>query len=89
MVLQLEHSPKIEALRSYPAGTLDHLGQLLAMGASARPDPRRDCFYEVESDSEVFYVHIAPGNGRVLLIGIWPKLIAASSNTNFQATHAA
>jgi hypothetical protein len=84
MVLQLEHSPKIEALRSYPAGTLDRLGQLLALGAPARPDPRRESFYEVESDKEVFYVHIAPANGRVLLIGIWPKLAAS-----FHVTHAA
>ena len=57
MVLQLENMPKVEALRTYPAGTLDRLAQLLAMGVSAKADPRRECFYEVESDSEVFYVH--------------------------------
>jgi len=73
MVLQLEQSPRVEALRSYPAGTLDRLRQLLALGAFAEPDPRRENFYEVESDAEVFYVHIAPNNGRVLLIGIWRK----------------
>jgi hypothetical protein len=87
MVLQLERMPKVEALRSYPAGTLDRLAQLLAMGAPAQPDPRRECFYEVESDSEVFYVHISPGNGRVLLIGIWPK--SSLSAMNLHATHAA
>lgn len=89
MVLRLEHSPKIEALRTYPAGTLERLGQLLALGASARPDPRRESFYEVESDAEVFYVHISPANGRVLLIGIWPKLVAPAPAANFHATHAA
>jgi hypothetical protein len=77
MVLQLENAPRMETLRSYPAGTLDRLSQLLAMGAPARRDPRRDCFYEVESNSEVFYVHISPDNGRVLLIGIWSKSAAA------------
>ncbi len=87
MVLRLEHSPKVEALRSYPAGTLDRLGQLLALGASARPDPRRESFYEVESDSEVFYVHVSPDNGRVLLIGIWPK--SAAPPTVLHTTHAA
>jgi hypothetical protein len=74
MVLRLEQMPKIEALRSYPLGTADRLSQLLALGAPARPDPRRDGFFEIESDAEVFYVHISPLNGRVLLIGIWQKL---------------
>jgi len=73
MVLRLEQTPKVEALRSYPEGTAERLSQLLAMGAPARPDPRREGFYEVESDSEVFYIHISPLNGRVLLIGIWQK----------------
>jgi hypothetical protein len=73
MVLHLERLPKVEALRSYPAGTLERLGQLLALGVTARPDPRREGFYEVESDTEVFYLHISPANGRVLLIGIWHK----------------
>lgn len=87
MVLQLERQPKIEALRSYPAGTIDRLGQLLALGATAQPDPRRESFFEVESDSEVFYVHISPTSGRVLLIGIWPK--AAVSAMTMHATKVA
>ena len=87
MVLQLENMPKVEALRRYPEGTLDRLAQLLAMGVSAKADPRRDCFYEVESDSEVFYVHISPVNGRVLLIGIWPK--SAISAMSFHAAKVA
>jgi hypothetical protein len=73
MVLRLEQMPRIEALRSYPMGTADRLSQLLALGAPARPDPRREGFFEIDSDSEVFYVHISPLNGRVLLIGIWQK----------------
>lgn len=73
MVLQLAPTPKMEALHSYPVGTLERLAQLLALGAPARPDPRRESFFEVESDSEVFYLHISPTSGRVLLIGTWPK----------------
>jgi hypothetical protein len=41
----------------------------------------------VETDSEVFYVHISPVNGRVLLIGIWPK--TAISAMSFHATKVA
>jgi hypothetical protein len=71
--MRLENMPKIEALRSYPSGTSERLSQLLALGATGRPDPRREGFYEIDSDAEVFYVHISPANGRVLLIGIWHK----------------
>jgi hypothetical protein len=87
MVLQLENMPKVEALHNYPAGTLERLAQLLAMGVTAKADPRRESFYEVESDSEVFYIHISPVNGRVLLIGIWPK--SSLSVMNFHATKVA
>jgi hypothetical protein len=87
MVLQLENMPKVEALRKYPAGTLERLAQLLAMGVTAKADPRRESFYEVETDSEVFYVHISPANGRVLLIGIWPK--SSISAMGFHATKVA
>lgn len=81
MVLQLEPAPKMEALHSYPAGTLERLAQLLAMGAPARPDPKRDSFFEVESDSEVFYLHVSPVTGRVLLIGTWAKLATPTTST--------
>lgn len=78
MVLQLAPTPKMEALHSYPAGTLERLAQLLAMGAPARPDPRRESFFEVESDSQVFYLHVSPTSGRVLLIGTWSKMAMPS-----------
>ena len=87
MVLQLEQAPRVEALRSYPAGTLERLSQLLALGAVAKPDPQRENFYEVESDAQVFYVHIAPNHGRVLLIGIWQK--PAPATLQFTAHRAA
>jgi hypothetical protein len=73
MVLQLAATPRIETLRGYPAPTIDTLSHLLLYGVPARPDPRRKDFYELESDSEVFYVHISPVNGRVLLIGVWHR----------------
>lgn len=73
MVVQLSKVPKIEALRPYPARTMDQLARLLATGAPARPDPRRANFFELESDSQIFYVHISPASGRVLLIGVWQR----------------
>ncbi len=73
MVLRLNHSPEIEDLRKHPSETVDKLRELLASGAPARPDPRRAGFYEVENHSQVFYIHISPVNGKVLLLATWTK----------------
>ncbi|HEX2713851.1 MAG TPA: hypothetical protein VHM88_16775 [Candidatus Acidoferrales bacterium] len=73
MVLRLNHSLEIENLRNHPAETVEQLRYLLASGAPARPDPRRSGFYEVENHSRVFYIHISPVNGKVLLLATWTK----------------
>ncbi len=73
MVLRLNQMPTIEDLRKHPAEMLEELRRLLSSGAPARPDPRRKNFYELESGSRVFYIHISPVNGKVLLLGIWQK----------------
>ena len=73
MVLRLNQHPTIENLRNYPAETVDKLRQLLASGAQAQPDPRRNDFYEVENGSRVFYIHISPVNGKVWLLATWLK----------------
>ncbi len=73
MVLRLNQTPVIENLRNYPAETVEKLRQLLASGAEARPDPRRANFYELDNHSQVFYIHISPVNGKVLLLATWPK----------------
>jgi hypothetical protein len=73
MVLRLNTLPQIENLRNYPAELVEQLRQLLASGAPAQPDPRRKDFYELESDSRIFYIHISPVNGKVLLLATWLK----------------
>jgi hypothetical protein len=72
MVLQAKE-PRIEALHSYPASLVEELDRILNAGAPAREDPRRKDFFELESDAEVFYVHVSPMNGRILLLGVWAK----------------
>jgi hypothetical protein len=44
---------------------------LLASGAPAHPDPHRVGFYEVQNHSQVFYIHVSPVNGKVLLLATW------------------
>ena len=73
MVLRLNRQPEIEDLRNHSAETVEKLRQLLASGAPAKPDPRRANFYEVQNHSQVFYVHISPSNGKVLLLATWFK----------------
>ncbi len=73
MVLRLDQQPSIENLRNHPAAVVDQLRQLLAAGVQAHPDPRRKDFYELENGSRVFYIHISPVNGKVLLLATWSK----------------
>ncbi len=73
MVLRLSQQLDIDNLRNHPQEIVESLRQLLAAGAPARPDPRRKDFYELEDGSRVFYIHISPLNGKVLLLATWRK----------------
>ncbi len=73
MVLRLGQKLIIENLRQYSTETVEKLRQMLASGAQARPDPHRKDFFELESDSEIFYICVSPLNGKVWLLGTWPK----------------
>ncbi len=88
MVLRLNQQPIIENLRNYPAETVEKLRRLLASGAQAQPDPHRADFYEVENDSHVYYVHISPINGKVMLLGKWLKTEEPVGATSSGSTRA-
>jgi hypothetical protein len=89
MVSNAVDVPRIETLRAYSAQTINALSDLITSGAPARPDPRRAGFYEIESASEVFYVHISPVNGRVLLIGVWHRTTPRLAGTTAQIAQVA
>jgi hypothetical protein len=61
---------KIEDLRSRPTDT-ETLRNLLEAGTPFIPDPKRNGFYEVESGSLVYYIHVSPATGNVLLLAAW------------------
>ena len=61
----------IEDTGNHPDQALAQLRSLLAQGAVATADPKRDGFYEVEGDSTVYYIHITPVTGKVLLLATW------------------
>jgi hypothetical protein len=78
----------IENLRNYPAEVVEELRRLLASDAPARPDPHRADFYELDGPTRVFYVHVSPAIGSVLLLGIWPREGAASANSTREKSQA-
>jgi hypothetical protein len=73
MVLRLNGNLSIDNLRHYPAEVVDELRTLLAGGALAHADPHRDNFYELDSGSRMFYIHVSPRGSKVLLLAAWRK----------------
>ena len=63
---------QIEDPRNHPAETVAALRDILSSGARTIPDPKRRGFYEIQGDSLVYYIHISPVNGNVLLLATWP-----------------
>jgi hypothetical protein len=65
---------RIEDPRHHPPETVFALRDILSRGATILPDPKRRGFYEVQGDSLVYYIHVSPLNGNVLLLATWPRL---------------
>lgn len=84
MVMRWEPEVQIEDLRNHPAELVMRLRTLLTRGAHTNPDPNHPGFYEIESDNRVYYVHISPNTGKILLLATWP-----SENVLARAHHAA
>lgn len=72
MTLKLNGDHEIENLRHYPAGTVEKLNTLLAVGAFAIPDPHRKGFYDVQNGESMYYIHVCP-SGKILLLATWRK----------------
>jgi len=64
---------RIEDPRNHPAKTVLALRDILCGGATIIPDPKRRGFYEVRGESVVYYIHVSPVNGNVLLLATWPN----------------
>lgn len=73
MVMKLENEFYIEDSRHHSPERVETLRGLLAGGARVEADPKRSDFYEVESGSDIYYIHISPITGKILLLAVWPK----------------
>ena len=80
MVLRISENLTIDNLRQYPEETVEKLRALLAAGALAQADPRRQNFYELENGSRVFYIHVSPRGGKVMLLGTWLQASPAAAD---------
>ena len=71
MVANLRGNIQIEDVGNHPKKAVTDLRCLLAQGASTVADPKRNGFYEVESESTVYYIHVSPVTGKILLLATW------------------
>jgi hypothetical protein len=72
MFLRISKGLQINNLNGYPAEIVSQLESLLRSGAIARVDPKRVNFFDVETAGRVFFIHAAPGSGKVMLLATWP-----------------
>ena len=80
--LELTAASKIDDPRGHSPETLRRLREAIASGAPATPDARRLGFFEIQSDDQVFYIHVSPATQKITLLATWspePELEVASS----------
>jgi hypothetical protein len=73
MKLQMRNRSRINNPREYAASVVDDLRNLLLMGGRAQRDLRRENFYELEGDSDTYYIHISPITGDLTLLAKWVR----------------
>lgn len=80
MGMVLERELEIEDLRKHPAEAVNVLRDLLSGGAELMPDPKRTGFYELHHESTVYYIHVSPVTGKIILLATWPIRAASGSD---------
>jgi hypothetical protein len=65
--------PLLEDLRSHSQEQVSELRALLSASAPLRADQRRPGFFEVDGETNVFYIFKYPTGTKVLLLGVWER----------------
>jgi hypothetical protein len=81
MVLRLNNNLTIENPIRVPAESVERLRLLLSSGATAHVDAHRENFYEIENGGRVFWIHVSPISGHVVLLATWEAPLATSATT--------
>ena len=71
MILRLSGKPIVENRWNYSPSIVERLRALLAEGALCEPDLQRKGFYDVKDGDRVFFIHISPVSGKVMLLASW------------------
>ena len=77
----MKRLPGVDNLRNYPVEIVKELEELLLWGGSARPDPKRKGFYDLENYERKFYIQISSITGKVALLATWRKAHLWRSDT--------
>jgi hypothetical protein len=72
-MIKFNQGVKVENPRAYETGTVIHLQYLLEVGGPIERDPRRENFYDVDGGSEIYYIHVSPVSGNVILLARWMR----------------
>jgi len=72
-MLVTERILEIDAPRNHSPEIQERLRLLLGSGAPARPDPKRPEFFEIEDETQVFYIHVGKPSGKVTLLAVWDR----------------
>jgi hypothetical protein len=73
MALRMTNGASIENPRGYAAETVEDLFNLLSSGGQGQQDPHREHFYEIEGTKDIFFIHISPITGNVVLLAKWSR----------------
>ena len=71
MRLRLCGDRNIDNMRGYAPEIVSELRTLLATGAKATPDPHRPGFFDLHNGDRVFFIHVSPVSGTVMLLASW------------------
>jgi hypothetical protein len=72
-MIKFNQGVKVENPRAYETGAVKHLRYLLEVGSPIERDPRRENFYEVNGGSQIYYIHVSPVSGNVVLLARWMR----------------
>lgn len=86
-ILRLTPRFEVENLRGYSAEIISHLRSVLRAPASSvsvtiHSDPNRIGFFDIETPSRTFYIHVAPAGYRIHLLGVWPARAQKSETSD-------
>lgn len=79
MEIRWKNDVRIEDLRNHSSAVIGCLRDTLEHGAVMVADAKRPGFYEIETETQTFYVHVHEQTGKVMLLATWPSMKAIES----------